>query len=151
MIQISIVQVLRKEGLDYEKIVLQNKAFLDSVDTEKEKKLEYIVYDNLESYKVLGFVKNIAGLKYFRKTFQNLKTSLLEAGLLTNGQKIIYLKSDDVLTLDNVQKIETTRPHILRKDLKKISELQKDNFKYDEFNLLIKENKTLWEKIKLYF
>lgn len=151
MTQISIVHILRKENLEYKSIILQNKAFLDSVDTEKEKKLEYIVYDNLESYEVLGFIKKIASIKYFRKSFLNLKTSLLESGLLASGQKIIFLKSDDILTLENVQTLEVRRPNILKKDLKKISLLQKENFKFDEFNLLIKEEKTVWEKLKLFF
>lgn len=151
MIQISIVQVLRKDGLNYEKILSTNKAFLDSVDTEKEKKLEYIVYDCLKNFEVTKIMKKFPELKYIRKEFLNLKNTFLEGASLSNGAKIIFLKSDDILTLENIQRIEVVRPNITRDKLEKLRSVSQDNFDYDKFNLLIKDKKTFAEKLKLLF
>ena len=140
---ITVVQILRKENLSYQDIISQNSKFLETL------KVEYIIYDNLKKTDVLGFIKKFKYPKYFRKNFKNAKTSLLESGILANGQKIIFLKSDDLLTSENVQKLEKVRPNILRKDLRKVSLIKKEDFHYDDFNLLIKDKKTLWEKLKL--
>jgi hypothetical protein len=142
---ISVVQILRKEDLDYQKIILENSKFLELV------KVEYIVYDNLKNHHVLKFIKNIKSARYFRKEFKDVKTSFQESAQLSTGVKIIFLRSDDVLNMENVQVLENIRPHILKSDLHKISKLKKDNFQYDHFNLLVKDKKTLWEKTKLLF
>ncbi len=151
MPQITIVQVLRREGLDYAEIINQNKTFFDSLNSEGESKIEYIVYDNLKNYSVLRFIKNIVGVKYFRKTFLNVKNTFIEAVQLASSEKIIFLKSDDILNLKNVEHLEKIRPGILKKDLFKIKKIKQDDFNYDDFNLLIKDKKSLWEKIKLVF
>lgn len=142
---ISVIHILRKESLNYQDNILSNSKFLETI------KVEYIVYDNLKKTEVLSFIKQVKNVKYFRKDFKNAKTSFLESGLLANGQKIIFLKSDDYLTTENVQKLEEIRPNILRKDLRKIASLKNEDFHYDDFNLLIKENKSTWEKLKLFF
>lgn len=113
--------------------------------------VEYLVYDNLKSDVVLKFIKTTTSVKYFRKDFLNSKTSFLESGLMALGDRIIYLKSEDKLTMENVEYLEKVRPNILKQDLRKIANLKNPDFKYDNFNLLVKENKTLWEKIKLLF
>ncbi len=142
---ISVVHILRKENIDYQKIISTNADFLETL------KVEYIIYDNLKSTKVLTFIKQSTYPKYFRKNFKNAKTSFLESGILASGQKIIFIKSDDTLTTKNVQELEEIRPNIFKKDLKKISKLKEEDFHYDDFNLLIKDKKTCWEKIKLFF
>ncbi len=53
------------------------------------------------------------------------------------------------MNTNNVEKIEKVRPNISRKDLKKINSIKNENFKYDDFNLLVKDNKTLFERIRL--
>lgn len=151
MPQITIVQVLRREGLDYAEIINQNKTFFDSLNSGDESKIEYIVYDNLKSFNVLKFIKNIVGVKYFRKTFLNVKHTFIEAVQLASSEKIIFLKSDDILNLKNVEHLEKIRPGILKLDLLKIKKIKHDDFNYDDFNLLIKDKKSLWEKIKLVF
>ncbi len=142
---ISVIQILRKENLGYKDIISQNSKFLGNI------KVEYIVYDNLKNTEVLSFIKNFGNLKYFRQDFQNAKKSFLESSIFASGQKIIFLKSDDILTINNVQTLEEIRPNISKKDLQKISNLKKENFHYDDFNLLIKDEKTFLEKIKLFF
>lgn len=142
---ISVIQILRKENLDYKHIISSNSHFLEKI------KVEYIVYDNLKNTEVLSFIKNFKGLRYFRQDFYNSKKSFLESSIFANGQKIIFLKSDDILTNNNVQVLEDLRPNILRKDLHKIRNLKKNDFHYDDFNLLIKDEKTFLEKIKLLF
>jgi len=151
MPQITIVQVLRREGLDYAKIINQNKTFFDSLNSGNQAKIEYIVYDNLKNFTVLQIIKNVGGVKYFRKTFQNVKNSFIDASLLASGEKIIFLKSDDILNLNNVEHLEQVRPNILKKEIEKIKHLKKEDFNYDDFNLLIKDKKSLWEKVKLIF
>jgi hypothetical protein len=151
MPQITIVQVLRREGLDYAEIINRNKTFFDSLNSGDESKIEYIVYDNLKSFNVLKFIKNIVGVKYFRKTFLNVKHTFIEAVQLASSEKIIFLKSDDILNLKNVEHLEKIRPGILKLDLLKIKKIKHDDFNYDDFNLLIKDKKSLWEKIKLVF
>lgn len=149
MSKITVIQILQKEPSDkdsqYKEIITNNSLFLNSVN------VEYIVYDTLKSFEVLKFVKEIPKIKYFRKTFENTKKAMLDAGILANGEKVIYLKSEDSLTLQNVERLEKIRPNVFKKDLNKISNIKPDNFKYDDFQLLIKDKKTLWEKLKLIF
>lgn len=149
MSKITIIQVLRKEPsplfLSYEQIILANSKFLNSVN------VEYIIYDTLESLSILNFIKNISGIKYFRKSFVNTRRTLFESGKLAKSEKIIFLKSQDVLTVENVKLLEEIRPNILQKDLQKILNIKKENFNYDRFNLLIKDNKTFFEKLKVFF
>jgi sulfate adenylyltransferase subunit 1 (EFTu-like GTPase family) len=145
MTQITVVQILRNEDLEYKKIILNNSLFLNSLD------VEYVIYDNLKSSIVLKFIKDVKRVKYFRKDFASIKQSFLESGLLASGEKIIYLKSDDSLSMENIEKIEKERPNIFKSELKKISKIKKVDFKYADFNLLIKENKTFFEKLKLLF
>ncbi len=146
---ISIIQILRREGLNYSKIIPENKSFFDSLSSGNQTKIEYIVYDNLKSQDVLKFVKSLEDVKYIRKTFLNVKNTFLEAGQLASGEKIIFLKSDDILNLSNVEHLEKIRPNILKKDLAKINNIKKEDFNYDSFNLLTKDQKSFWEKIKL--
>lgn len=145
MSQITVIHILRKAGIDYQKIIHNNANFLHTLN------VDYLIYDNLESFEVLKIIKNIENLSYVRKVFTNLKQTFLESGLLANGEKVIYLKSDDILNMQNVEILEKERPNILKKDLLKINNIKNLNFKYSEFNLLIKENKTFWEKLKLLF
>lgn len=149
MYKISVIQVLRLEPKNslpnYEKIISENNLFLQTHN------VEYIIYDNLKSFDVLKFIKNTPHLKYFRKDFSNSRNSFLESGMLSSGEKIIFLKSEDILSVENVERLEKERPNILKKDLKKISNLKKSDFHYDDFNLLIKENKTFFEKLKTLF
>jgi hypothetical protein len=137
--------VLGRSGLDYQKILENNYRFLSSTS------VEYIVYDALPDYKVLEFIKKYPKIRYVRKSFLNTRACMLETGLLSSGEKLIYLKSADIVTPENVTELETIRPNILRKDLKKIASIKRENFSYDNFNLLIKENKSIWEKLKLLF
>jgi len=145
MTQITVVQILRNEDLEYKKVILNNSLFLNAL------KVEYIVYDNLKTSAVLKFIKDIKEVKYFRKNFANIKQSFLETGLLASGDKILYLKSDDLLSMENIEKIEKERPNIFKNELKKISKIKKDDFKYADFNLLIKEKKTFFERLRLLF
>lgn len=145
MSKITIIQILRKPGIDYKKIIRENTAFLERLN------LEYIIYDNLKTYEVLEFIKENNFVKYFRKDFKSVKHSMLESGMLANGINILYLKSDDILTNENVERVETTRPGILRKDLKKIADLTVENFKYHDFDLVMKEKKNFFEKFRVWF
>jgi hypothetical protein len=145
MTQITVVQILRNEELEYKKVILNNSLFLNAL------KVEYVVYDNLKTSAVLKFIKDIKEVKYFRKNFANIKQSFLETGLLASGDKILYLKSDDLLSMENIEKIEKERPNIFKNELKKISKIKKDDFKYADFNLLIKEKKTFFERLRLLF
>lgn len=146
MPNISVIQILRKEklenNLNYKKVISENFNFLKSVN------VEYIVYDNLKSFEILEFIKNY-DIKYFRKDFKNTKTSMLESGMLADGIKLIYLKSNDILNFENVEQLEKIRPNLMKKDLKKVGNLKQENFSYDDFNLLIKDNKTIFEKVKI--
>lgn len=138
----SVVQIFRKPDLNYENIIQSNSKFLKEVD------VEYLVYDNLEKFEILDFIKNFPDVRYVRKEFKNLKTSFLDCGLLATNPKIIYLNSEDIINYNNAELLEKIRPSIFKKDLKKVSELKWENFKYDDFNFLMKENKTILEKIK---
>jgi hypothetical protein len=152
MSKLSIIQILRLDNIkNYQEIIVANAKFLHDINKSGLMNVEYLVYDNLKSDVVLKFIKTTTSVKYFRKDFLNSKTSFLESGLMALGDRIIYLKSEDKLTMENVEYLEKVRPNILKQDLRKIANLKNPNFKYDNFNLLVKENKTLWEKIKLLF
>lgn len=149
MPNISVVQVLRKDPLEmktsYREIISQNSLLLHGFS------VEYIVFDQLPSMEVVRFIRDYRGLKYYRKDFTTLKQSFLEALHLANGKKVIFLKSGDILTQENVEQMEKVRPNIFKKDVQKLKDLMRENFKYDDFNLLMKENKTFTDKIKLLF
>lgn len=147
MSNISVIQIFRKSPGNPSEIILENAKFLANQE------VEYFVYDNLSDFEILKKVGasplKESKIKYFRKGFISLKTSFIESGLLSSGEKIIYLKENDVLNMSNVEILEATRPNILKKDFRRITQIKNNNFKFDLFNLLIKEKKTFLEKIKI--
>jgi hypothetical protein len=149
MAQVTVIQVLRRETVgstpDYNKILLQNAAFL------KQYGVEYFVVDTLKSFQVVQKVKQIADITYFRTSFKDAMSTLSEFGTLANGEKIVFLKSEDLLNGNNVATLEASRPNFYKKDIGRLAKLKKKDFNFDDFNLLFKENKTLWEKVKVLF
>lgn len=144
MYNISVIQIIRMDNMDHKNVIIKNSQFLKSVG------VEYIVYDTLEKFHVLKFIRDIPHVKYYRYENQNLTSAFAEAGTLALGKKIIYLKSDDILNMDNVEFLEKVRPNLYKDELHKISRIKTDNFKYDNFHILIKEDRNIFDYIKIF-
>ncbi len=149
MSKISVVQIFKKnnqsENLD--KIISNNSDFLHKLN------VEYIVLDHLESYNIVTFIKKHTNLKYFREKFTNSKKSFLQVinFVSKDTEKIIFLKSNDLLSFENIELLEKKRPNLYKNKISKLVELKESDFKFDNFNLIMKEKKTWFEKIYLFF
>jgi hypothetical protein len=145
---VSVIQIFYKDSkkdIDFRKIIKSNSEFLEMV------KVEYIVYDNLNEDDILRSVKDYNFLKYYRKKFKNLKTSFQESSIFANGSKIIFLKPTDILNMDNVQQVENDRPSLLKNNLKTLDRISHDNINFENFKLLVKDEKNFLEKIQSFW
>lgn len=145
MTRITVIQILQDDTLDYNTILSSNSVFLNAHE------VEYIVWDNLKNYNALEIAKNLPFVKYVRKDFKDTKSSFLESAELSNGQDILFLKSSDILTYENLKELETIRPSINRSELSKLESLKWENFKFSDFSLLMKNKKTFVERLKIFF
>lgn len=145
MTRITVIQVLHDEKLDYKPILVNNSNFLNS------HQVEYIVWDNLEGYNALSIAKDLPSVRYIRKDFKDTKSSFLESAQLSQGGDILFLKSSDVLSHENLTELERERPSLNRSQLGKLEKFPWENFKFSDFNFLMKEKKTFLERVRMFF
>jgi len=145
MTRITVIQILQDENLDYNTILSSNSSFLNAHG------VEYIVWDNLNSFNALEIAKKLPFVKYVRKYFKDTKSSFLESAELSNGQDILFLKSSDMLTYENLKTLEVERPSINRSEIGKLERLKWENFKFADFSMLMKSKKTFLERLKIFF
>jgi hypothetical protein len=141
----TVVQIFRKNHINYRKIIEKNQAFLTQVN------VEYFVYDTLDSFEILDFMKNFPTIRYVRKSFKNLKAIFLECALLANNPKVIFLNSEDRIDFDNAEQLELERPSFYKAEIQKVSEIRKDNFKFSEFKDLMEGKYSFLDRLKNIF
>lgn len=98
MNSIAFVHILRKRGLDYKKIILANSLFFSS------KNVEYLVYDNTESFEIINFIRDFKKVKYMRVEFMDMRTSKWHAKLLVEADNVFFIQNEEMVNTENFMK-----------------------------------------------
>lgn len=152
--QISIVHIFSYPPTNLENIE-NNASFLSTHN------VEYIILDNLnqKENKIDNdfLLKNISQLPsfinkkiiYLKEDFENLKQSFLTTIEITKNSNIYFILNQQILNLENIQKIEKVNPYLLKSNLNFFKDNVPNNFKFENYKLYMKTNKTIFDKVKI--
>lgn len=98
MNSIAFVHILRKRSLDYKKIILANSLFFSS------KNVEYLVYDNTESFEIINFIRDFKKVKYMRVEFMDMRASKWHAKLLVEADNVFFIQNEEMVNTENFMK-----------------------------------------------
>jgi len=84
--------------LDYKKIILANSLFFSS------KNVEYLVYDNTESFEIINFIRDFKKVKYMRVEFMDMRASKWHAKLLVEADNVFFIQNEEMVNTENFMK-----------------------------------------------